>query len=122
MAENPETFGAVFDPAGDPFLLNNGLLFLDIDELEDLTGRLAEAQPFLASLWGDTSLATLFDLLRQGIEQQLEGKAPPVALARVLDMLAGIGERRLAGGKRDPVLAAFVGRRGRWRCAADDRA
>ncbi len=97
MAENPETFGAVFDPAGDPFLLNNGLLFLDIDELEDLTGRLAEAQPFLASLWGDTSLATLFDLLRQGIEQQLEGKAPPVALARVLDMLAGIGERRLAG-------------------------
>ncbi len=93
----PETFGALFDPEGEAFLRRNGLLFLSVTELEDLTGRLAEAQPFLASLWGDASLATLFDLLRQGIEQQLEGKAPPVALARVLDMLAEVGERRAEG-------------------------
>ncbi|MEQ8227714.1 MAG: MMPL family transporter [Rhodospirillales bacterium] len=99
----PNTFGALFDPEGDPFLQKNGLLFLSVAELEDLTGRLAEAQPFLASLWGDPSLATLFDLLRKGIEQQLAGKAPPVALAKVLDMLADIGERRLAG--EDAILS-----------------
>ena len=99
----PETFGALFDPEGAAFLRRNGLLFLSVTELEDLTGRLAEAQPFLASLWGDASLATLFDLLRQGIEQQLEGKAPPVALARVLDMLAEVGERRAEGA--DTVLS-----------------
>ena len=99
LRAQPKTFGALFDPEGDPFLQQNGLLFLDVKELEDLTGRLAEAQPFLASLWGDASLATLFDLLRKGIEQQLEGKAPPVALARVLDMLAEVGEARLAGGE-----------------------
>ncbi|MEQ9360711.1 MAG: MMPL family transporter, partial [Rhodospirillales bacterium] len=87
----------------DPFLQRNGLLFLDVTELEDLTGRLAEAQPFLASLWGDASLATLFDLLRQGIEQQLDGKAPPVALARVLDLLADVGEKRAKGG--DAILS-----------------
>ncbi|MDT8287857.1 MAG: MMPL family transporter, partial [Elusimicrobiales bacterium] len=103
LRAKPETFGALFDPEGDPFLRRNGLLFLDIDELEDLTGRLAEAQPFLASLWGDASLATLLDLLRQGIEQQLEGKAPPVALARVLDLLAEVGEARLKG--EDAVLS-----------------
>tara|TARA_R110002073_G_scaffold199537_4_gene358623 strand:- start:28 stop:2646 length:2619 start_codon:yes stop_codon:yes gene_type:complete len=103
LKAQPETFGALFDPAGDPFLQRNGLLFLDVTELEDLTGRLAEAQPFLASLWGDASLATLFDLLRQGIEQQLDGKAPPVALARVLDLLADVGEKRAKGG--DAILS-----------------
>lgn len=97
LKAQPDTFGALFDPEGDPFLQQNGLLFLDVKELEDLTGRLAEAQPFLASLWGDASLATLFDLLRQGIEQQLDGKAPPVALARVLDLLAEVGEKRAKG-------------------------
>ncbi len=98
-----ETFGALFDPEGDPFLQQNGLLFLDVRELEDLTGRLAEAQPFLASLWGDASLATLFDLLRQGIEQQLDGKAPPVALAKVLNLLADVGEKRAKG--EDAILS-----------------
>jgi len=99
----PEAFGALFDPEGDPFLQRNGLLFLDVKELEDLTGRLAEAQPFLASLWGDASLATLFDLLRKGVDRQLAGEAPPVALAKVLDMLADVGERRLGG--KDAVLS-----------------
>lgn len=103
LKAQPETFGALFDPEGDPFLQQNGLLFLDVKELEDLTGRLAEAQPFLASLWGDASLATLFDLLRQGIEQQLDGKAPPVALARVLDLLAEVGEKRAKG--EDAILS-----------------
>ena len=103
IAAQPEVLGTVFDPEGDAFLIRNGLLFLDVAELEDLTARLAEAQPFLASLWGDTSLATLFDLLKKGIDQQIDGKAPPVALAKVLAMLADIGERRLKG--EDSVLS-----------------
>lgn len=103
LTGQPETFGRLFDPEGDPFLQENGLLFLDVTELEDLTGRLAEAQPFLASLWGDASLATLFDLLRQGIEQQLDGKAPPVALAKVLNLLADVGEKRAQG--EDAILS-----------------
>jgi len=103
LMAQPQTFGSLFDPEGDPFLQENGLLFLDVAELEDLTGRLAEAQPFLASLWGDASLATLFDLLRQGIEQQLDGKAPPVALAKVLNLLADVGEKRAKG--EDAILS-----------------
>ncbi|MEP0338427.1 MAG: MMPL family transporter [Alphaproteobacteria bacterium] len=103
LTAKPETFGSPFDPEGDPFLQQNGLLFLDVAELEDLTGRLAEAQPFLASLWGDASLGTLFDLLRQGIEQQLDGKAPPVALAKVLNLLADVGEKRAKG--EDAILS-----------------
>jgi hopanoid biosynthesis associated RND transporter like protein HpnN len=103
LTAEPELFGEVFDPEGDPFLQNNGLLFLSVDGLEELTGRLAEAQPFLASLWGETSLATLFELLGKGVDQQLAGEAPPVALAKVLDMLSEVGEARLAG--KDEILS-----------------
>ena len=60
LRRRPELFRAVLDPAGDPFLRRNGLLFLDTDELARLIDRLAGAQAFLGTMWRDTSLAALF--------------------------------------------------------------
>ena len=95
LRQKPQLFGPLYDPAGDPFLRRNGLLFLDTGELETLTRRLAEAQPFLASLWAEASLANLFNLLRQGLDGS--GGQPPAAFGRVLDDLAAVAEARATG-------------------------
>ncbi|MBT3766490.1 MAG: hopanoid biosynthesis-associated RND transporter HpnN, partial [Rhodospirillales bacterium] len=52
----PKLFGRVYDLASEPFFQKNGLLYLKTDKLADLSDRLADAQPFLGTLWQDSSL------------------------------------------------------------------
>ena len=47
LRAQPELFPYVFDPVDDPFFVRNGLLFLDVETLSDLSERIAAAQPLL---------------------------------------------------------------------------
>lgn len=89
----PELFGTVFDPEGDPFFRRNGLLYLDIEDLFDLSDRLAETQPFLGTLWADPSLRGLFDMIGLAIDERLEeDDGIEIELDRVLDATAAVVE------------------------------
>lgn len=59
LAADEEHFEAVDYMQGEPFFLRNGLLYLDLDQLADLSDRLAAAQPLLAALATDPSLRGL---------------------------------------------------------------
>jgi len=69
LEEETALFSSVFIPGGDPFFEKNGLLLLDIDELEELTDGLARMQPVIADLTRDGSIAKLSRLIRRGIEE-----------------------------------------------------
>lgn len=93
LRERPQLFGSVFDLAGDPFFRRNGLLYLDLDEIQDLSDRLAAAQPFLGALWRDPSLRGLFEMLRLAAEEILKGSAGrPMELGPALDAIAEVVE------------------------------
>jgi len=62
-------FSSVFDPRGEDFFRKNGLLYLDTDALNDLADRLAEAQPFLASLYAKPTLSQFFDMLSLAVKK-----------------------------------------------------
>ncbi|MCH8037782.1 MAG: hypothetical protein IIC53_11775, partial [Proteobacteria bacterium] len=64
IGARPGLFGEVFYAQGDAFFRRNGLLYLDLDELEALGDRLAEIQPLLAALGQDPSLRGLSGVLR----------------------------------------------------------
>ncbi len=76
IRQQPQIFGPLFDPAGLDFFRTNGLLYMDVEELEDLTASLARAQPFLGTLWRDASLPRLFELLGQALETKDQAKLP----------------------------------------------
>ncbi|MEK9671285.1 MAG: MMPL family transporter [Rhodospirillaceae bacterium] len=97
LKAEPHIFGDVFDPEGDPFLEKNGLMFLTVPELEKLVGKLADAQPFLASLWAAPGLPTLFGLLKDGLTEGTAAGRPRGDLARVMNRLALAAERLRAG-------------------------
>ncbi|MGR9092304.1 MAG: MMPL family transporter [Gammaproteobacteria bacterium] len=59
--------GDVFYPRDEPFLRRNQLLYLDPEELEELSDQLSEAQPFLARLSAERSSAVLFELLSDAV-------------------------------------------------------
>ena len=96
LRRQPELFGGVFDPAGDPFFRKNGLLYLDVDELTELADRLAGAQPFLGALWRDPSLGGLFEMLGLILDEAAKGDAP-MEVDGVLDAVAEVAEARAEG-------------------------
>ena len=96
MRGRPELYGGVHDPAGDPYFRRNGLLYLDVDELSDLGDRLAEAQPYLGTLWRDPSLGGLGGMLGLAIDEILKDPGPSPAHR------AGHRSRRHGRGGRSP--------------------
>ncbi len=98
LRDVPQLFGDIYDLAGDPTIRRSSLLYLDIEELSDLGDRLAEAQPFLATLWENRSLQGLFEMLGRAIDEALDGKSPPpIELADMLNAASEVAEAQAAG-------------------------
>lgn len=97
MRANSKLFGSVYDLAGDPFFRTNGLLYLDIDPLYELSDRLAAAQPFLASLWQDPSLRGLLTLLGKAIDADDPASGTPMELTPLLEQINAVAEAQIEG-------------------------
>lgn len=97
MRGQPEVFGELYDLAADPFFRQNGLLYSDVEELEELGVRLTEAQPFLTALKQDPSLRGLFNLLAQALAFSHQGGEAPLPLEPVLEAIANVAEKQSAG-------------------------
>jgi len=65
---------SVFSFRSLPFFKKSSLLFLEEDELQDLTDRLAEIQPFLSKLTEDQNIRGLFTMLEKAIRAKLDGE------------------------------------------------
>jgi uncharacterized protein len=93
LARDREHFLSVRRPDSSPFLKKEGLLFLETSQLESLTERMIDAQPFLGELAKDPSARGLFgalSLLGTGVEQGQVNLAPyQKALAGFHDAMAG---------------------------------
>lgn len=90
-------FKGVFSPTVDPFFRREGLLFLEPKELQDLSDRLAQAQPLLGTLVVDRSLRGLFDVLGEAAKGVGEGEVDPNLLVRPLTMMGDTIAARLEG-------------------------
>lgn len=89
-------FQTVRQPGQTPFFARNGLLYLDVRELLDLSDQLAAAEPFLATLARDSSLRGLFSILSQALDQTLS-PALQTLLNTSFDRMADTVEALLAG-------------------------
>ena len=57
-----------------PFFKKSSLLFLEEDELQDLSDRLAKIQPFLSRLTEDQNIRGLFTMLEEAVRARLDGE------------------------------------------------
>ncbi len=98
MNASPKVFGDVYDLAGEEFFRRNGLLYLNIDELYELSDRLADAQPFLGALWQDLSLRGLFSMLGKAIEfSSRDSGVQPFKIADMLNAISDVADAQLEG-------------------------
>jgi hopanoid biosynthesis associated RND transporter like protein HpnN len=104
LEREPELFPTVFLAGAGEFFDRNGLLYLSIDELEQLYDRLVDAQPFLGRLGDDASAAGILRILGSSVEQRQNlGPGPAAELDSTFRELALTidasrrGERRPVG-------------------------
>jgi len=91
LEAHPEYFTSVAAPGSEAFFRDHALLYMDFDELDDLTDRLAEAQPWLTAVAEDPSMRGVMRLVADGLENDA-----PAGFAKVLDLLADSAARILA--------------------------
>jgi hopanoid biosynthesis associated RND transporter like protein HpnN len=110
LRQQTKLFKAVDFTEGSDFFVRNGLLFLDLDKVQDLGARLADARPLLNALAQDPSLRGLASLLAVTLLTPLQ-----TGQIRLPDM-AGLLAR-----SADAVDQALAGRPGAlsWRAIAD---
>jgi hopanoid biosynthesis associated RND transporter like protein HpnN len=74
--EQDDHFLSAYIPTDNPFFRQQALLYLDIDELEDLATKLTDAQPFIGYLSEHYSLDGLFTIISKALEKQNSGDLP----------------------------------------------
>lgn len=93
LKSRPKLFPYIFALDAEPFFRRNGLLFLDLPQLENLSTNLLQAQPFLGALAQNPSLDGLFTLLHQAVtHQQGEG----IDLSPALTQIGGAVDASIA--------------------------
>ena len=85
LRRDTELYSDVYVPGGGEFFEKHALLYLDVDELEDLADQLAGVQPLLAEIAADPSLQRLTTLLREGVERARTDPDMNVDLSVVFD-------------------------------------
>ena len=93
LAKNP-VFTDIYLPGADPFFERNGLLYESLPELEQITDRLAAAQPLMAHIAGNPTLHTLTVVLTGALQELHKGRS--LELAPVLDGMSTTLNARLA--------------------------
>ena len=63
LRKEGKLFSSVYEPGGGDYFERNGLLYLDIHELEELSDNLAEGEPLMGLLLRDFSLRGFFSLI-----------------------------------------------------------
>jgi hopanoid biosynthesis associated RND transporter like protein HpnN len=97
LVPRTDLFVSVTTPGGGPFFERNGLLYLGVDELNDLSTKLATAQPLLASIATDRNARGLFRLFDLGFAAGAEGTPGAEGLAPAALQTADVIEAALAG-------------------------
>lgn len=74
LNKDASAFNDIYFPAALPYFQQSAFLFLDLDELQDLSDRLAKIQPFLGSLIEDQNIRGLFTMLSDAIQAKQDGE------------------------------------------------
>lgn len=97
LRERTDVVTDVFAGSVDPFLLKNGLLYLDSDDLDELLANISAAAPVLKRLGRTPDMNRLYLALSDAFAPLAEGEELPEALQRAMMSVSDTINRRLEG-------------------------
>ena len=67
-------FDAVYVPGSGDFFARHGLLYRDLDDLDEFSLQIARVQPILTALEREPTVANLASLIEKGLEERGRGR------------------------------------------------
>lgn len=95
LRERTDIATDVFAGSVDPFLLKNGLLYLDSDELDELLANISAAAPVLKRLGKEPDMSRLYLAFSDALAPLEDGEEVPEALQRAMTSVSDTIDRRL---------------------------
>jgi hopanoid biosynthesis associated RND transporter like protein HpnN len=89
LSERPDLFNEVYIPGSGPFFEKHGLLYRDLDDLDEFGLQISRVQPILTALEREPTVANVASLIQSGLEQQSE---TDVALSEFSVLLDRVGD------------------------------
>ncbi|SDA23193.1 hypothetical protein SAMN05216315_12015 [Nitrosospira sp. Nsp18] len=104
LSNNRDHFHSAYIPDDNVFFRQNGLLYLDTDELQALSNNLSIAQPFIGRIAQEPDLAGFFSIFEDALkatDKEATDKAQvvPVDLASLADKIASVLHKTINGEK-----------------------
>ena len=96
LVSQKNLFASVYVPGGETFFKKNGLLYLSVNDLQNLADHLATVQPLLAELIRHDNLKGLFSLLQQAVkaDRDAQGIDLEPVFSRIADAAAALLAKR----------------------------
>jgi len=98
LQADKDNFESVYLPNDNTFFHQNGLLYLDLDNLQDLSGTLSEAQPFIGRIAQQPNLAGFFSVFEDALTKTDNTQELPVDLPSLLEKMSRALHKSINGG------------------------
>lgn len=88
LSANKEHFNSAYIPNDNEFFRQNGLLYLDTDELHNLSNNLSLAQPFIGRIAQEPNLTGFFSIFEDALTNTDKTQDVPIDLTSLIDKVA----------------------------------
>ncbi|MGR9086556.1 MAG: MMPL family transporter, partial [Gammaproteobacteria bacterium] len=92
-----EHFDSVYIPNENLYFQKNGLLYLDVDDLQTLSGNLSQAQPFIGRISQEPNLTGFFSILRDALDNSNQEQSVPIDLTSLVSKVVKTLHQRING-------------------------
>ena len=90
-------FNSAYIPNDNEFFRQNGLLYLDTDELQTLSNNLSLAQPFIGRIAQQPNLTGFFSIFEDALTSTDKTQVVPIDLTSLIDKVTSALHKRLNG-------------------------
>jgi hopanoid biosynthesis associated RND transporter like protein HpnN len=97
LSANKDHFNSVYIPNDSEFFRQNGLLYLDIDELQTLSNNLSQAQPFIGRIAQEPNLTGFFSIFEDALASTDKSQVVPIDLTSLLEKVTAALHKTLNG-------------------------
>ena len=88
LSANKNHVTSAYIPNDNPFFRQNGLLYLNTDDLQALSGNLSLAQPFIGRIAQEPNLSGLFSIFEDALTSTDKTQVVPVDLTSLIDKVS----------------------------------
>ncbi|WP_020561742.1 MMPL family transporter [Methylosarcina fibrata] len=90
-------FDSVYIPNENQFFHKNGLLYLDVEDLQKLSANLSQAQPFIGRISQEPNLTGFFSILQDALDSANKDQTVPIDLTSLINKVTHALHKRING-------------------------